>query len=1015
MKPMKKLKFYLLCLVMMMALCMTGEQAFGQQQRAVSGTVTNYDSEPLPGVSVVIKETLKGTITDRDGMYSLSNVPEGATLMYSFVGMITKEVPVGNQTSIDVTMEIDAIGIEEVVAVGYGTLRRSDLTGSVMSVGSEKYEAQPILRMDQALQGRAAGVQVSQTSGAPGAPMKIRIRGVNSITGDNNPLYVMDGITIGDIGSINVDDIASMEVLKDASATAIYGSRGANGVILITTKSGRKGVPTINFETFQGISNVFQKLPMMEPWEFAEGVNFAEGVEVYTPEEIEALKDGGGVDWQDEIFTAAPSQNYQLSFSGGNDDVDYYVSGSYYNADGTIINQNFKRYTLRTKLNARLTDNLRIGANISGSRKEQYGWRTSLSNGLSYDPTTPIKDENGDYYYTSIKNVGNGELNPVIQPNENLVENFDNRLNANTYVDLKIMENLILNVSGGVDYLNRDNNSYIPLIVNNQGTAEMSSPSNILLQNTNRLTYALRNKGSHSIKLDAIHEQQYSQSKSMYLRATDFFSDVTTYKDMALGEILVINNGQTSTSLQSFLGRVNYSFADKYLITGSFRADGSSKFREGNRWGYFPSGSVAWRVSQEGFMDNIETISNLKIRASYGITGSQAVGALSTRSIGLTGLPYNYPFTGDAATIGVAPSNRLANEDLTWEETAQSNIGLDLGLWNNKVLIYFDAYKKITSNLLLDRDLPKFVGPTVVTENVGKMENKGFEFVIEWNAVNTGDWRISNTLIFNRNVNTVLELVNGEPIEKGELTNILGTYLPVTPSLLEEGKPMSNLRGYVFEGVYQLGEEDEAALYNRKPGDAKYADINGPEGEGVKDTLISTDDIVTIGNGSPDFTFGLNGSISWKSLRLDYLFTGSVGNDIYNFQRARMMSLGTRTFHATHADYKDRWTEDNPSNTIPSGRDGTEALSSAFIESGSFLTLKNVSLSYTFKNISAFDAIGLDALSIYGSVDNAFIITEYTGFDPESTAFGLSDIDVGIDVDAYPLSRTFTAGVKITF
>lgn len=977
-------------------------------QQTISGKVVDSDGMPLPGVAVVLKGTTTGTATNIDGEYTLS-APDDGILEFSFVGMQSISMEINGQASIHVTMQPDAIGLEEVVAIGYGTMKKSDLTGSVMSVGSEKFDAQPITKMDQALQGRAAGVQVTQNSGAPGATMKIRVRGANSISGNNNPLYVVDGMVVSDIGSINVNDIASMEVLKDASATAIYGSRGANGVVLITTKTGKKGQSQITFETFHGVSNVFQKLPMMNAGEYAEAVNFAEGSEIFTQSEIDGLYSTGGVDWQDELFTAAPSHNYLLSFSGGSEKVDYFISGSLYDAEGTIINQNYKRYTVRANINAQVTEKLKIGANISGAREESEGVRANLSNGLTYDPTTPIYDENGDYIFASEKNLGNSANNPLINPNEVTKENFENRLNATGYLDFKLLENLVLNVSGGLNYFNKDNNSYTPITVNGRGNASVDVANTYTLQNTNRLTYTLDKGDDHRLQIDAIHEQQYYKTKFTNTDAEQFFSDATTYKDMALGLIQVIDNGERASSLQSFLGRVNYTFADKYLITGSLRADGSSKFQEDNRWGYFPSGSFAWRASEESFVQDIASISNLKVRTSYGITGSQAIDIFATRSRPLTGTSYNYPFSGDVAYVGVAPSNRMANPDLTWEQTSQFNFGFDLGLWDNKVSFSFDAYSKKTTDLLLDVTLPEFVGPTVMAQNVGEMENKGFEFVLGWNPQIKGDWSVSNTITFNRNRNKVTALVNDEPIEMGNV--YMNNTFAANPTRVEVGLPLGSFRGYIFEGVWQTSEATEAEQWGRKPGDAKYRDVSGPDG--TPDGIISADDITTVGDGNPDFTFGLNGNVSWKNLSLDYLFTGSVGNDIYNFQRGRMMSLGASTFHASHADYKNRWTESNPSNEIPSGRDGTELLSSAFVEDGSYLTLKNISLAYTFDKLVP--SIGLDALKVYGSVENAFILTGYSGFDPESTASGGSDVDLGIDLNAYPLSRTFTIGVKLTF
>ena len=361
------------------------------------------------------------------------------------------------------------------------------------------------------------------------------------------------------------------------------------------------------------------------------------------------------------------------------------------------------------------------------------------------------------------------------------------------------------------------------------------------------------------------------------------------------------------------------------------------------------------------------------------------------------------------AYVGVAPSNRMPNPDLTWEQTAQANIGFDLGLWDNKLAVSFDAYSKKTSDLLLNVSLPEFVGPTVMADNIGELTNKGFEFVLTWMPDLDNDWSVSNTFTFNRNVNEVTALVNDEPIEMGNV--YINNTFAANPTRVEVGLPLGSFRGYIFDGVWQTSEATEAEKWGRKPGDAKYRDVSGPDG--VPDGIISADDITTVGDGNPDFTFGLNGNVSWKALSLDYLFTGSVGNDIYNFQRARMMSLGAATFHATHADYHKRWTVDNPSNSIPSGRDGTEMNSSAFVEDGSYLTLKNISLAYTFNNV--LNTIGLDALKVYGSIENAFILTPYTGFDPESTASGGSDVDLGIDLNAYPLSRTFTVGLKLTF
>ncbi len=971
-------------------------------QQNISGKVTDTDGTPLIGVSILEVGTSKGTVTDIDGQYQLEVSP-GASLAFSYTGYQPQTVAVNSQSEINISMVIGEF-LDEVVVVGYGTLRKSDLTGSLASVSSGDFELQPLTRIDQALQGRAAGVEVTQTSGAPGAGFKIRIRGANSISGNNSPLYVVDGLVVGDINSININDIQSMEVLKDASATAIYGSRGANGVVLITTKSGAKGPAKIEFETFYGVSKVVQELDFMTPAEFAAGVNSAEGTELFSAQEISALQANGGEDWEDRFFRNAGFGNAQLSVSGGSDILDYYVSGNYHTAEGTIIDQDYTRYALRANMNATLSSKLKIGMNTYFSRDENTGARANLANGLTWDPTTPAFNEEGNYNFTPLKpGVGNGTPNPLLQPDNNVVDNIDHQVIANGYFNYKILDNLEINVSGGVEQLNIARNSYTSLLVNNTGTAVVLNRDVNRYQNTNRLTYTWDKNPNHRIQIDAIHEQQLVTRVETEATASGFFGDNTTYKDLALGTVQRTDNSSNSESLQSFLGRANYSLFNKFLFTAAVRADGSSKFQEGNRWGVFPSGSVAWRLSEESFIRDIDIIDNLKLRVSYGVTGSQAIGPFATRSIPVVTPGVNYPFDGAGATIGVAPSSQLANPDLTWETTTQTNFGFDLGLWNSRVSLSLDVYKKNTTDLLLERILPSFVGPGSVVENVGEVENKGFDINLGLILLDKNDWHISSNLSFSRNVNEVISLVeDNEPLELGNI--YYGNTFPVNPTRVEVGQPISAFRGYVFEGVYQLGQEDEAARYGRNPGDARYQDVNG-------DGVISSDDILTVGDGNADFTWGWNWTTKWKNLDLNFILLGSQGNDIYNFMRMRMMGLGAAQFHAVHADYTNRWTESNPSN-IPAGRDGTEFLSSQFIEDGSYVTLKNITLGYTFNIVNK---IGLNALRLYINAENLFILTDYTGYDPESTASGNSDVDLGIDFNAYPINRSVSFGLRVTF
>ena len=983
------------------------------QERSVTGKVTSVeDNSGLPGVNVIIKGTDQGTVTGIDGNYKLAVPDDNAVLVFSSVGFIQEEIIVGSRSVIDVTLSVDITALDEIVVVGYGTMKKSDLTGSLTSVSSKDYDVQPITRIDQALQGRAAGVAVTQTSGAPGAGYKIRIRGANSISGSNNPLFVVDGLVVGDINSLNINDIESMEVLKDASATAIYGSRGANGVVLITTKSGKQGPAKIELDAFYGVSNVTQKLPAMTPAEFAEGVNFAEGTDFYSPEEIAALRQGGGEDWHERFFRAAPFANVQLSLSGGTDAVDYFISGNIYDADGTLINQHYRRYAIRTNVNAKVSNKIEIGLNAYFNREEETGARANLYEGLTWDPTTPAFNEERDYNFTPLKpGVGNGALNPLIAPENNVRENFHHQVIANAYLDYHILDNLVLNVMGGVEQLDRINNSYTSILINQTGRALVYNQGVSRFQNTNRLTYTWDKNPDHRLQIDAIHEQQLVKAQGVEAEAIGFFSDNTTYKNLGLGSIQRTTskayangtNNPVSESLQSFLGRINYSLFDRYLFTASIRADGSSKFSKDNRWGYFPSASVAWRLSEEAFMKGAAVLDNLKIRASYGQIGSQAIDPLARQAIPIIDPSVNYFFTGQEATVGVAPSDRLANPDLTWETTTQANVGFDLGLWNSRLTFSFDYYNKRTTDLLLNRVLPSYVGPTVVTQNVGEVENKGFDLRLGTTILDKGDWHVSAVLSVSKNNNKVLSLVDDVEVMELGLVYQNNTF-PVNPTAVQLGKPISTFRGYVFEGVYQTGEESEAALYGKVPGQAKYKDINGDE-------IISTEDIVTVGNGNADFTWGWNWTAGWKKLDLNFLLLGSQGNDIYNFTRMRMMGLGAAQFHAVHADYNDRWTENNPSN-IPSGRDGTEFLSSQFIEDGSFVSMKNITLGYNFDFPSNSFIKGL---RLYVSAENLFIITNYTGFDPETTASGNSDVDLGIDLNAIPINRSYSVGLRLMF
>lgn len=973
-------------------------------QTSVSGTVVDEDGQPIPGVTILDSSNdQNGTVSDFDGNFTIS-VPSDGTLKISYIGYQAQSIAVSGQTNLSISLEESVSALDEVVITGYGSqVKKSDLTGSISSIGSEDFENQPLIRVDQALQARAAGVAVTQTSGAPGAGYKIRIRGANSITGNNNPLYVVDGLVVGNINNINASDISSMEVLKDASATAIYGNRGANGVVLITTKSGKKGKAKIQIDSFFGTSEVVQKIPVMTPAQFAEGVNLRDGVQTISQARITELSAGGGADWQEYFFRTAPFSNVVVSASGGSDDVDYYISANSYKAEATVINQDYSRLNLRANINAQLNDKLKIGINNFVSRSENNGARANLATGIAWDMNTPPRDSNGDYNSAPlVSGVGNGSPMPLLAPENNKVENISDQLISSIYANYNITDNITLNISAGIEKIDLTNSSYTSSEVNGVSEAVVRDQQGFRFQNTNRLTYKNDNP-DHAFQADLVHEQQSFEMNFREATASSFFSNSTNFRELSLAGIQNTDSGNTNEKLESFLARLNYSLYDKYLFTASVRADGSSKFNKDNQWGTFPSGSIAWRISQEDFLKDNPTISSLKARASFGVTGSQAVSPFSSISIPGISTANNYPFTGGVASIGVAPSTRMANPDLTWETTTQFNIGFDLGLWSSKALLSVDYYTKKTEDILLSRILPEFVGPTLITQNAGEVENKGFDISLNTVLYEKNDLSVNSIFNLSSNKNKVVSLVDG--IDNMVLGNTYyGNTFPVNPTRVEVGKPISTFRGYHFEGVYQTGATDGT------PGHAKYRDLDG-------DSNITTNDIGNVGDGNPDFTWGWNLNIDYKDLNLNMVFEGAQGNDIYNFQRMRMLGLGSAQFHAVHADFNNSWTTTNPSNTIHSGtqasRDANQWLSSQFLEDGSYTTLRSASLTYNIKD--ALSVLGVEQLKVFVNAENLFIITDYSGFDPVSTASGNSDVDLGIDLNAFPISRSFSVGFNLTF
>lgn len=979
----------------------------------VKGKVTDENGQPLPGVSVSLKGSSTGTTTDASGNYSLT-LPDGnGILLFSYLGFVKQELPVNGRTSISVKLVQDVTGLQETVVVGYGTTRRADLTGSIATVSAASFEKQPVIRVEDALKGRAAGVQVQKPNGTPGGGMKIRIRGGNSITGNSDPLYVIDGIIGGDIRTLNPNDIASMDVLKDASSTAIYGSRGANGVVMITTKSGKSGRANVGLDAFYSVDKVSKKYDMLTAAEYMEIANEKQSVDGLTPlftsAQIDEMRRTGGTNWQDEIMRTGGTQNYQLSFSGGGDNTRYYVSGNLADQKGIIENSYYKRYGLRANLQSKFGQRLDFNMNFYGTFEDSRntyaydGRNTALGSALIFSPNIPVYDEaTKDYsrspFYGPITN------NPVFSAKEQIFDG--NVLNALVSAQLtyRFTDEFSLSIGGGANG-NNYNNPYLKRYSpgNSLSSTEAGYDNGFTwtLQNTNMLNYNKVFNSIHALKVTAGYEQQVSTTKFSSAWATGFPSIALGYNDISLGATRRVGSGYSNWSLQSFLGRVNYTLDDKYLFTATFRADGSSKFKGDNRYGYFPSGAFAWRMSQEPFIRDLNIFSDLKLRTSYGLTGNQAIGPYKTLNL-LQTFQRGYPFDGENLAVGIGPGTP-ANPDLKWETTAQFDIGIDFGFFGGRLSGGIDYYHKKTTDLLLDVNIPDYNGGGTRTSNVGSMQNKGIELMLNGVVIDKARLQLQTGFNISANRSKVLDLGGAQEI----YTN--GGYAVGTNAfIVKVGEPLGQFRGYRYLGVYKSHEAADAAKMGRQPGDAHYLDVNG-------DAQITGPDMVNIGSGLPDFSWGWNTTLEWNDFDLNVLINGMQGNDVWNYTRWLPMSFGTDARYATAREIMDRWTPKNENSDIPgiTRTMNTFQQSSQFVEDGSFVRLSNLSLGYNLP-AALTQRMKISQARFYLSGQNLFVITKYSGFDPELSTTPLNtDVAIGLDNSTYPAIRTFTVGLRL--
>jgi len=970
-------------------------------QTTITGKISDSKGEPLPGATVQIKGSTTGTVTDDSGNYEieLPEAQKGVVLVFSFLGFTSKEVKLQNQTTIDITLETEDQELDEVIVIGYGSTRKSDLTGSVSKVNSDELNAYPTSNLLQSLNGRAAGVQVIQNSGAPGGGVSVRIRGSNSIQGDNDPLYVVDGFPYSaNPTNLNNSDIASIEILKDASATAIYGSRGANGVVLITTKSGQASSTIVEFDASYSVQSLRKKLDLMDGRQYAGLMNLQaqnDGLSPYfSASEIAGF--GSGTDWQDEIFQQAPIKSTSLTISGGNEATKFAIGGSAYLQDGIIKGSDYDRYSIRSSINHQISDKFKVDFStalsklVTARRDSDGGSRGSSMIGaaLGASPLSKPFDSDG-----SINNLTDDF--PFISPDLNNPFYFINEQSkvitanvvlANAAISYNPIPEITIKVSGGIENRDDRTDTYQSRnFRNSNGNASVSTSQYLSRLNENTITYADTFHEKHEFNLLAGFTYQDFTTKFLAGSGSGFNSDLYETDNLGAANTPGIpTSGYAKSVLLSYLGRLNYSFDNRYLFTATFRADGSSRYSEGNKWGYFPSGAIAWKVSEENFMENQQTISTLKLRSSWGLTGSQAISPYATLNRMFPG----YTVFGDELYSFLAPGSTLPG-DLKWETTTQFDVGLDLGMWQDRIVFGFDYYHKTTDDLLSTVRLPSSFGYTTTIDNIGSIENKGVELSVDAQVLTSEfRWNVNANISFNRN--KVVSLNEGQPI----LTNFINVITVADNfSIMEEGKPLGQFYGYLEDGYTETGN-------------INYKDLNN-------DGQISQDDKTYIGNPNPDFIYGFNSNFSFKGFQLDLFFQGTQGNDIMNVS-AISSSMDYGQGLNMPVEVLDNWTPTNTNASFPKiSRSVTTRVSDRFVEDGSYMRLKNILFAYNFP-LKNSNGNFLQSLRIYASGQNLLTFTNYSWWDPEVNSKG-GDNRLGIDHFSYPIPKSYTIGLNATF
>lgn len=976
-------------------------------QTTITGSVSDENGEVIPGANIVIEGTTSGTSTDFDGNFTLS-ASSGDVLVISFLGYHTKKVTVGSQTVINVTLLPDAQNLDEVVVIGYGTIKKSDVVGSVSQVDSKSFEEQPMTRTEDALQGRAAGVTVAKSSGQPGAAIKVRIRGANSITGNNDPLVVVDGVIGGDLSLLNPNDIASMEVLKDASATAIYGSRGSNGVILVSTRKGR-GKTSVSVEYFASVNTVPKQIGTLGGADFARVENLRRinvgGTAIFTDAEIAELEANGGTDYQDEFFRTAVTNNVQVSVSGQEGKLNYFLSGNYANEEGIVINTYNKRYAIRSNNSAEvIEDKLTIGLNLAAYRTQTHNdingfgryQGSDIVKALTWDPTTPIFDENGIYNNYSIKGLASLNYNPIANLNQSDYNFQRDRVDVNFTANWNIVKNLNYNLVVGATTINSASQNYNtepPIPDANYGANAITNH-----QVSNIVTWHNTYNEKHDITATGVYEFSGHENKRNSYGATDLTLPGGFYlAELATGKNLA--NDYTQSSIQSGMFRGAYIYNNAFYFTGTVRIDASSVFRDGNRTGVFPSAAAAYSFNNMSFIADANVVTSLKLRAGWGQVGNSNIAPYSTYPS--TSISGSYAFAGGATQPGSAPDG-YGNPDLTWETTTQTNIGVDVGLLNNRIVASLDWYSKETTDLLLLVPVPVTNGGGNVLQNVGTVKNNGIDFTLTAGIIEKDNFNWDATFNFSYFNNEVTDLgigADGNPIEEiqGQFESIDGQSR--IWNVIQVGESLGQFQGSTFLGTYKTGDTDIPD--GSVPGDAKY--LRDADGNRV---------IGAIGNGTPTTQWGFNNTLTFGNWDMNIFFQGTHGFDVYNTVAGIIVGGSGNQRSYMSPDQLNQWTPENQTE-IPAGGENDYG-STRYVENGGFVRLQNLSLGYSLRDVGIFD------FKFYVSSQNLFLITDYTGYDPEHTSRpannnGTVDVAPGINAGAYPNPRTFTFGIKAGF